>query len=205
VSRPLTTLIVGTASAPSSSASSTGGSSWSCVHSPLVAVRCSESFTDSQISLQTCDGEHSLTKGERTRIRVSAAADCDWTHSGTNPKLPQTNCYFTNSFLSVSGFRFRIRGAALERLARRPARERGLMRTSLWYSSLYGCARGLWARFCTGGQAQQCVGSYISADSSRAHFWACQYNPAVCSGSRCKVRLRPAAASHSPLSCASIS
>ena len=83
----LSALIAGTASAPSASSSSTtGGFSWSCVHSPLklFGFYCCKNLRISGAPTRSTRAvQHGTPPGRRHTIY--AVAGCGWTHFGTNP------------------------------------------------------------------------------------------------------------------------
>ncbi len=83
LSGPLSALIVGAATpAPSSSSATTGGFSWSCVHSPLKLVaHCCNTLQNlkSPVEARRSAQLHPSHKFD------CAVAGSDWTHDGTNP------------------------------------------------------------------------------------------------------------------------
>src|SRR5579863_628071 len=96
-----------------------------------------------------------------TRLRSCAVAACGWTHCGTNP-TSDTDCYLRMKTLLLQ-LDFSLFGSVKAPPRNgwrgRPARERGLMRTVLWYSSCCNSASGPAHPFCTEGHARQDVRS----------------------------------------------
>ena len=142
-----------------------------------------------------------------------AVANCYGTHFGTNPNFA-TNCYSRMKILLSLDFPFIGSVKAPPRIGwrRRPARERGLNENIIMVLALASRRKALSVRLlhrrpCTVDFAVLLFPqwNYPSRDNSRAHCCASQYRPATSSGSRCRHSLSAAAASHSPLSCASIS
>ena len=194
---PLSALIVGTASAPpASSSSATGGSSWSCVHSPLklFATRL-QNFTESQRFASLAFPLAARTKAPpRTLVIGSAqlrvATGTHWTLEQT-PTLKQTA--FANENLLFKRYRFsvyRIRKAPPRNGWRgRPARERGLNENTFIVLVLAQPRKAhprhfLHRRPCTAGfpelrsaarsQCRKSKSTYHPLETSRAHCCACQ-------------------------------
>jgi hypothetical protein len=105
-------LIVGTASAPPSSSSPTGGFSWSCVHSPLKLfdILLLQSFADLRGRARQTFW---ATRAEFRRARTTGSTHLQIAAGYTLERTPtlETNCLFANEkiYFSVSVFRYRIR------------------------------------------------------------------------------------------------